>query len=161
MLYSVIIPTYNRCSLLQDAIDSVLQQDYSQLEIIVVDDGSTDATATIIADRYPFVRYIYQYNQGPAAARNQGIAAANGELIAFLDSDDIWLDDKIAIELKLLHGFPHADALAGNASALLKMLCAQQIPLRNGILHFPNNSRVFLIGLYQSCKEDLYVVPVV
>lgn len=120
MLYSVIIPTYNRCYLLQDAIDSVMQQNHAQLEIIVVDDGSTDETASMIASKYPFIRYFYQYNQGPAAARNRGIAEANGELIAFLDSDDIWLEEKIATELQLQYEFPQADAFAGNASAFIE-----------------------------------------
>lgn len=120
MIYSVIIPSYNRCELLAEAIASVLQQNYSALEIIVVDDGSTDSTAAMIARQYPFVRYFYQNNQGPASARNRGLAEATGELIALLDSDDIWHENKINTELVLLREFPEADVLAGNASAFIE-----------------------------------------
>ena len=118
--YSVIIPTYNRCRLLSEAIDSVLLQNYPAIEIIVIDDGSCDATARMIAKNYPSVLYFYQNNQGPASARNLGIAKASGELIAFLDSDDVWLENKINIELSLLQRFPEADMLAGNASAFIE-----------------------------------------
>jgi glycosyltransferase involved in cell wall biosynthesis len=120
VIYSVIIPTYNRCHLLAEAIDSVIQQNYPALEIIVIDDGSTDATTAMMAAQYPGVRYFYQTNQGPAAARNRGIIEATGELVAFLDSDDIWLDNKINIELSLLRDFPDTDVLAGNANAYIE-----------------------------------------
>jgi glycosyltransferase involved in cell wall biosynthesis len=120
VIYSVIIPTYNRCHLLAEAIDSVIQQNYPALEIIVIDDGSTDATTDMMANKYPGVRYFYQTNQGPASARNRGIIEASGELVAFLDSDDIWLDNKINIELSLLRDFPDTDVLAGNANAYIE-----------------------------------------
>jgi glycosyltransferase involved in cell wall biosynthesis len=119
-MYSVIIPTYNRCKLLPEAIDSVLLQDYPAIEIIVIDDGSSDTTARMIAQKYPYVRYLYQPNQGPASARNRGIAESTGEFIAFLDSDDIWLENKITLELSLLQRFPEAAMLAGNASAFVE-----------------------------------------
>ena len=125
VIYSAIIPSYNRCKLLAEAIDSVLQQNFHALEIIVIDDGSRDATAEMIAQRYPQalypqVRYFHQSNQGPAAARNRGIREAKGELIAFLDSDDIWSENKIQTELLLLERFPEADMLAGNASTFVE-----------------------------------------
>jgi glycosyltransferase involved in cell wall biosynthesis len=120
MIYSVIIPTYNRRDLLVEAINSVFQQHYPAIEIIVIDDGSTDGTAQMIADKFPSVRYFYQPNQGPSAARNRGILESKGELIAFLDSDDIWLANKIDIELALLQEFPQAALLAGNARAYIE-----------------------------------------
>src|SRR5258708_5666161 len=102
MRYSVVIPTYNRCRMLSEAVASVLRQADPAIEIVVVDDGSSDGTADMLARDYPQVRAIFQANQGPAAARNRGIAASTGEWIAFLDSDDIWLGNKVALERSLL-----------------------------------------------------------
>ena len=101
MKISVIIPTYNRYELLKRAITSVLEQSYSADEIIVVDDGSLDATSNIQKD-FPSINYIYQKNSGVSAARNRGIKAAKNEWIAFLDSDDRWHKDKLQ-EHKSLH----------------------------------------------------------
>ena len=91
---SVIIPTYNRSHCLGDAIDSVLAQTHKNLEIIVVDDGSTDGTKDIVRSYGWPVKYIYQTNQGVSAARNRGIKEARSEWIAFLDSDDEWHQKK-------------------------------------------------------------------
>jgi glycosyltransferase involved in cell wall biosynthesis len=92
MKVSVVIPTYNRAAFLPEAIDIVLKQTYENLELIVVDDGSTDNTAVIIRGiPDPRVRYIYQDNRGVAAALNAGCRAACGEYIGRVDSDDIWL----------------------------------------------------------------------
>jgi len=118
-MYSVIIPSYNRCSVLPHAIDSVLLQNYHPLEIIVIDDGSDDDTAQMLAQKYPEVRYLYQENRGPAAARNRGIQVARGNTIAFLDSDDIWLAGKIKREQQFFKLFNNADMLAGNATSFL------------------------------------------
>jgi len=90
-LVSVIIPSYNRCQQLKEAIDSVLAQDFEDSELIVVDDGSTDKTPDLLADYDEKLTAIRRNNGGVSAARNTGIAAASGELIAFLDSDDLWL----------------------------------------------------------------------
>jgi glycosyltransferase involved in cell wall biosynthesis len=92
---SVIIPVYNSQRYIRESIESVLHQDYDDYEVIVVDDGSTDNTkATVLALGGP-IRYLHQSNQGPAAARNTGIAAARGELICFLDADDLWYPQKL------------------------------------------------------------------
>ncbi len=120
MTYSVVIPTYNRCIPLQRAIDSVLSQSYKNIEIIVVDDGSTDDTATIVAERYPDIIYRYQPNQGPAAARNHGIQYATGEYIALLDSDDRWHDGKIQTEQQLFQRYPQAGAISGNTQTYIQ-----------------------------------------
>ncbi len=90
-MISVIIPTYNRAEYLKQAIDSVLAQTFKAFEIIVVDDASTDNTKDIISAYGDRVRYVYQDNKERAAARNRGIAAAEGKFVAFLDSDDIWM----------------------------------------------------------------------
>lgn len=101
---SVVIPTYNRANIVSEAIDSVLAQTYKNYEIIVVDDGSEDDTKTVLKKRYDGqIRYIYQPNRGPSAARNRGIRASKYDLIAFLDSDDIWLPQKLELQVPLIH----------------------------------------------------------
>ncbi len=103
-LISVIIPTYNRANYICEAIDSVLAQTYKNVEIIVVDDGSTDNTRDIISQRYNSkVTYILQNNAGPSSARNNGIKHSRGDLIAFLDSDDIWLPEKLEKQVELIN----------------------------------------------------------
>ena len=101
-LVSIIIPTYNRASILEDAIRSALSQTYQNTEIIVVDDGSDDNTREIVK-KYPNIQYIYQKRGGQAAARNKGFELANGEFIASLDSDDEWksnfLDESVRVML--------------------------------------------------------------
>lgn len=89
-LISVIIPTYNRALYLADAIGSVFRQSFTDYEIVVVDDGSTDDSKKIIAPYLDRLRYVYQENMGEAAARNRGIREARGKWVAFLDSDDMW-----------------------------------------------------------------------
>jgi glycosyltransferase involved in cell wall biosynthesis len=102
---SVIIPTYNRCELTQRAIDSVLAQQHAGvLEIIVVDDGSTDGTPTLLHSRYdtnPRVRIIQSNHGGASAARNAGFKASCGELICFLDSDDVWTQGAIEVAMQV------------------------------------------------------------
>ena len=95
MQISVVIPSYNRLPTLIRAIDSVIAQTSKVDEIIVVDDGSTDNTATEISSRYPQLTLLHQANNGVSSARNYGIKQAGGDWIALLDSDDSWLPDKI------------------------------------------------------------------
>lgn len=108
-LVSVVIPTYNRASYLGDAIDSVLQQTYANYEVIVVDDGSTDGTDNLIQTYGQRVRYIREKNQGVSVARNEGVRISGGDYIAFLDSDDIWMPDKLGRQISLLNRFPECD----------------------------------------------------
>lgn len=103
---SVIIPTYNRAFFLKKAIDSVLFQTYQDFELIVVDDGSNDGTGNIISQYKDEIKYIYQENKGPASARNRGIEEAQGNFIAFLDSDDRWRSDKLEIQFKAMQDNP-------------------------------------------------------
>lgn len=92
---TIIIPTFNRCSLLNRALDSVYKQSYSNYEVIVIDDGSTDETAEMMQQNFPEVKYFIQNNRGVSSSRNKGLAFATGEWIAFLDSDDEWLPQKL------------------------------------------------------------------
>jgi glycosyltransferase involved in cell wall biosynthesis len=94
-LVSVIIPAYNAEKYLKVSVDSVMMQTYKNIEIIIVDDGSIDATASVASEYRDRVRYVYQKNSGPSEARNKGVQLSKGELIAFLDADDQWLPEKL------------------------------------------------------------------
>ncbi|MBI3650622.1 MAG: glycosyltransferase family 2 protein [Acidobacteria bacterium] len=98
-LVSVIMPTYNNALYIGAALDSVLQQTFQDFEIIVIDDGSTDNTAEVLQPYRDAIRYLKKANGGPSSARNLGIALAQGEFIAFHDSDDTWVADKLALQL--------------------------------------------------------------
>jgi glycosyltransferase involved in cell wall biosynthesis len=99
MAVSVIIPTRDRCALVVEAVESVLAQRGVEAEVIVVDDGSTDATRQALQRYRPRVRYVHQAPSGVSAARNRGAALAGGRWLAFLDSDDLWRSDKLAVQL--------------------------------------------------------------
>ncbi|MEO8617172.1 MAG: glycosyltransferase family A protein [Luteolibacter sp.] len=101
-LVSVIIPTFNRAGTVRRSIDSALEQSYRPIEVIVVDDGSTDGTRAVLSSYGDRIRPIYQANCGPSAARNTGAFGAHGEFIAFLDSDDTWQPTKIARQVRLM-----------------------------------------------------------
>jgi glycosyltransferase involved in cell wall biosynthesis len=101
-LVSVVIPVFNGERFLREAVQSVLTQQYSPVEIIIVDDGSTDGTATVARSLPETVRYLHQTNKGPAAARNRGIEHAQGSLIAFADADDLWPAAKLELQLPYL-----------------------------------------------------------
>ena len=105
---SVIIPAYNGDRYISEAIDSVLAQTYTNYEIIVVDDGSTDNTSQVVKAYGDRVRYIYRENQGVASARNLGIAKAEGEYIAFLDQDDLFFPNKLSEQLNCFELHPEA-----------------------------------------------------
>ena len=99
-LISVVIPSYNHSKYVISAIKSALDQEKVDCEVIVVDDGSTDATKQLLETYIPAINYIYQENKGLSAARNTGIKNAKGEFIAFLDADDMWLPDKLSMQLR-------------------------------------------------------------
>ena len=105
---SVVIPTYNRAATVPRAIESVLAQTVTDLEVVVVDDGSSDSTAKVLGDMFgDRIRYYAQTNQGASVARNRGVEEARGEWIAFLDSDDFWEKEKLEWQLKALKQFGH------------------------------------------------------
>lgn len=107
-LVSVVIPTYDRAEFVLDAIESVLAQGYTDYEIIIVDDGSSDNTKDILSPliRKNIIKYYHQSNQGEASARNLGIAISRGEYIAFLDSDDLFEPEKLEVQVKYLLDHP-------------------------------------------------------
>ncbi len=103
---SVIIPAYNAAWCIRRAVDSVLAQSYPGYELIVVDDGSTDDTAALLAGYADAVRIVSKPNGGLSSARNAGIAAARGEFVAFLDADDWWMPEKLARQMALMDARP-------------------------------------------------------
>jgi len=103
---SVIIPAFNTSDYICRAIDGVLAQTYTDFEIIVVDDGSTDRLVAVLKAYRDRIKYFYQENKGPSAARNNGINRAEGEYIAFLDGDDIWCPENLEKKIKYLEGNP-------------------------------------------------------
>jgi glycosyltransferase involved in cell wall biosynthesis len=132
---SVIIPAYNCDRYLAEAIDSVLSQTYTDYEIIVVNDGSTDQTVAVLRGYGDRIRVIHQANQGVAIARNNGIQAARGEWVAFLDADDFFFSDKLADQMAIAQANPHLGMIHSgwrrvNAQGelLLEVQPWQQIP---------------------------------
>lgn len=114
-LVTVVIPAYNAEQYIEHTLRSVLSQSYQNLEIVVVDDGSTDNTAAIIKSFGQKVRYLYQPNSGSCAApRNHGLKKANGEFITFCDADDVMLPDKVASQVHILVTTPEAQACVSN-----------------------------------------------
>ncbi len=105
--FSVIIPTYNRQPLLKVAVESVLEQNFTDFELLIIDDGSTDATGKYLSSIHDQrVRFFHQNNRGPAAARNLGIKNTHGKFICFLDSDDRFRIEKLAKTHEFIHRYP-------------------------------------------------------
>ncbi|NEP88739.1 MAG: glycosyltransferase family 2 protein [Okeania sp. SIO2C2] len=112
-LISIIIPVYNGDRYISEAINSVLQQTYNPIEIIVIDDGSTDKTAEVVKSFGSVLKYFYQENSGTATARNSGISLAKGNFFAFLDADDIWVENKLKIQMEIFNNNPEVDLVFG------------------------------------------------
>lgn len=111
-LISIITPTYNRADFLGEAIDSVLAQTFDDFELIVVDDGSTDNTSSLVKEYSDHrIRYFYQANQGQSVARNRALEKAKGEYICFLDSDNVWLENKLKKSLEVFKAHPKVDVV--------------------------------------------------
>jgi len=121
---NVIIPLYNGAAFLADTLDSVAAQTYRPLDVTMIDDGSTDASAQIVAAAQARldlpIAYYFQHNQGPSAARNYGIAQTDGEFLAFLDADDLWLPQKIARQVAFLAVHPDAHAVVCHMRYILE-----------------------------------------
>jgi glycosyltransferase involved in cell wall biosynthesis len=145
---SVIIPTYNRAWALTRAIDSVLAQDFNDLEIVVVDDGSVDDSSKILQS-YPQIVVVRQDHRGVSAARNTGIARAAGPLIAFLDSDDVWLPSKVSTQIAFFNAQPDA------------LICqTEEIWIRDGRQVNPKKRHQKHSGMiFERCLELCIVSP--
>lgn len=112
-LISVVIPCYNAEAYLAEAIDSALRQEAGPLEVVVIDDGSSDGSAGVARRFGRAVRYEYQANAGISAARNRGVDLATGRYLAFLDADDVWPEGSLAVRLGLLRADPGAACVFG------------------------------------------------
>lgn len=130
-LVSIIIPVYNCEEYLAEAIESVFAQSYRPIEVIVVDDGSTDNSAKVTKQFAPDVHYCYQPNAGPGAARNRGIMLAQGTFLAFLDADDLWVKNKLALQMEVFDEKSDVDMVFGHVkqfySPEVKDLITQKI----------------------------------
>ncbi len=113
-LISIVLPLYNGRNLIEKTIESVIRQTYLNWELIIVDDGSSDDGAAFIAENYPQIKLIRQSNKGVAAARNVGITATSGALIAFLDQDDEWMPTKLQLQWNLLKENPYCSFVTCN-----------------------------------------------
>lgn len=136
-LVSTIIPVYNGEEFLARAIESVWAQNYRPLEVIVVDDGSSDGTASV-ARRWPEVRYLYQPNQGHGTAKNTGIARARGEYLAFLDADDWWKPEKLRLQVERLRSHPEAGYVICHARYVLECGATNLPGLKPELLQQPS-----------------------
>ncbi|MDH5325173.1 MAG: glycosyltransferase family 2 protein [Gammaproteobacteria bacterium] len=146
---SVIIPSYNRAHCIERALCSVFEQNSLPQQVIVVDDGSTDRTQALIRHKYPQVRLISQSNRGVSAARNAGIAAADTEFIAFLDSDDAWLPHKLQRQVAWMQD--HPDCVFSHT---------EEIWIRNGVRVNPMNKHRKSGGLiYSHCLPLCVISP--
>jgi Glycosyl transferase family 2 len=140
---SVILPTYNRAHLVTEAIESVLKQTFTDFELIVVDDGSTDDTEEVVhAFTDPRLRYLKQLNGGASAARNTGVQTATGEFIAFLDSDDLFLPEKLSLQMAKVDDNPkvglvygkYLSSIGSEGSLKIAGVCYPQLELRRLLL---------------------------
>ena len=146
---SVVIPTFNRLSYLERAIKSVLNQTINVNEIIIVDDGSDDGTSEFIRFKYPELKYIFQSNRGVSAARNVGIANAKSNWVAFLDSDDEWLNNKLKEQVTQLELNPEINFCHSN-----------ELWIRNGNEIKQKNSHKKFGGLiFDKCLDKCRISP--
>jgi len=145
---SVIIPTHNRERWVVEAIESILDQSYSDYELILVDDGSNDNTCKALISFESRIRYVFQPNAGPSVARNTGIHLARGEWIAFLDSDDLWDKRKLEKQIKVLE------------ESQFKICYTEEKWIRNGKLVNPRKKHTKYSGwIYQYCLPLCIISP--
>jgi glycosyltransferase involved in cell wall biosynthesis len=140
-LVSAIVTVYNSERYLADAISSIVSQTYRPIEVIVIDDGSTDGSAAI-AGSFPEARYYFQPNAGPGAARNRGVELSQGSFLAFLDADDVWTKEKLARQMAAFENNPSLDMVFGeveqfhspelNAETVAKLVLPDAV--RSGLL---------------------------
>jgi glycosyltransferase involved in cell wall biosynthesis len=151
---SVIIPAYNAAEYLAQAVESIRAQNHSPMEIIIVDDGSIDATAGV-ARNIPDVHFIRQDNGGPGAARNTGIREAQGDMLGFLDADDLWAAGKLAAQLDVLRRFPDIHLAAGHVEEFVSgsapSIAGNPAPRDHG-------RRAYTIGALLVRRDDFFKV---
>ena len=149
MNISVVIPSYNRKEFLKRSIDSVINQTKKPFEIIVVDDGSTDGTETMIKSDYDFVKFIKQKNKGVSAARNIGIEVSIGEWICFLDSDDEWKKDKLEKQI-----------IAMKSNPGYKFFHCNEIWIKNGIrINQKKKHKKYGGDIFDKCLDMCRISP--
>ena len=145
---SVVIPTFNRAQWLAACLQSVVSQTRQAAEVIVVDDGSNDDSKSVI-DSFPMVKYIKQENRGPSAARNAGAKLARGNWLAFLDSDDRWLPDKLQQQVEFL-----------NNNSDYKSVYTDEIWIRSGVrVNQKNKHRKYGGQIYRNCLPLCIISP--
>ena len=145
-LLSVVIPTWNRAHVVCEAVASALKQLVGEVEVIVVDDASTDDTIALLNRTFgPQIHLLpLKYRRGPGAARNAGALLAQGEYVAFLDSDDIWLPGKLAAELRLFGEFPEANAIVSDSQNFFEGVADGESRFaQNGLLAAVQGRRCF------------------
>lgn len=161
---SVIIPTYQHADFVGEAIDSALAQTYTDYEIILVNDGSTDGTREIVVAYGNQIKYIYQDNRGLPAARNTGILASKGQYLSFLDADDVWLPNKLKLEVEFLDTYPSVKLVCSNYSYFgsrkgPRRTGFEGIPLTSGYglkeLFFKNPILPSAVLVRKSCLEKV------
>lgn len=148
---SVIIPTYNRSATIKRAVDSVFNQTYKNFELIIIDDGSSDKTESLLKDYFSYSNFIYkrQKNSGVASARNHGIQTAKAEWIAFLDSDDEWLPEKLETQVRFHRNNP-----------ILKVSQTEEIWIRKGRRVNPMKKHSKPSGwIFESCVPLCLISP--
>lgn len=143
-LISCVIPTYNSERYLKEALESIFAQTYGPLEIIVADDGSADNTEALVSSYGGQIRFIKQTTSGPAATRNLGLNAAQGELVAFLDADDLWHPEKLSRQMVHFQNDPELDLCLTHA----KLFWAET--LREEEMQFHNHPRTQPIPGYST-----------
>ena len=149
MNISVVIPSYNRKEFLKRSIDSAINQTKKPFEIIVVDDGSTDGTETMIKSDYDFVKFIKQKNKGVSAARNIGIEVSIGEWICFLDSDDEWKKDKLEKQINAMKSNPG-----------YKFFHSNEIWIKNGIrINQKKKHKKYGGDIFDKCLDMCRISP--
>lgn len=157
---SVVMPAYNSARTVEQAIGSVLEQTMGDLELIVVDDGSTDATAATVAGfEDARVRLVSRENGGTSAARNTGITEARGDWVAFLDADDLWLLNKLELQLTRMAAVPNCLASQGSAylvdDQLNRLALRRCVPVKNPLLTFLRFENLPNAGSSWIVKRDL------
>ena len=152
-LVSVIVPVYNGDHYLGEAIESILAQTYRPIEIIVIDDGSTDSSAAVAESFGSLVQYYHQINQGSSAARNYGISLAQGSFFSFLDADDLWVEDKITRQVAALRKNHKLDIVFGQVQQFYSPELDDSV---KGQIHCPTEPMVGHIPSALLIKRDAF-----